>query len=107
MQPWNSVLLASASRPVWQTSIHSITTLVWVLWGLISPKNQAMLGRRSETIQNLPPALFTLMKSTEPHSDLYYPMDIEHAMRDAGFTQVVTLEADHRHRAVLGMHPWS
>ena len=60
---------------------------------------------RSKTIQNLPPALFTLMKSTEPHSDLYYQMDIEAAMRDAGFQHVVTKEADHRHRAVLGLAP--
>jgi len=30
---------------------------------------------RSEVIQNLPPALFTLMKSTEPHSDQYYTHD--------------------------------
>ena len=60
---------------------------------------------RSETIQNLPPALFTLLKSTEPHSDLYYQMDVEAAMRDAGFQYVVTKEADHRHRAVLGLAP--
>ena len=60
---------------------------------------------RSKTIQNLPPALFTLMKSTEPHSDLYYQMDIEAAMRDAGFLYVFTKEADHRHRAVLGLAP--
>ena len=60
---------------------------------------------RSKTIQNLPPALFTLMKSTEPHSDLYYQMDIEAAMRDAGFLHVETWEADHRHRAVLGLAP--
>ena len=44
------------------------------------------------------------MKSTEPHSDLYYQMDIEAAMRDAGFQHVVTKEADHRHSwLVLGL----
>ena len=61
--------------------------------------------RRSETIQNLPPALFTLMKSTEPWSDDYYPMDVEAALHAAGFANVVTEEADHRHRAVLGLKP--
>ena len=54
-------------------------------------------------IQNLPPALFTLMKSTEPWSDLYYQMDVEAAMRELGFDHVSTKEADHRHRAVLGI----
>jgi len=43
------------------------------------------------------------MKSTEPHSDEYYQMDIEAAMRQAGFQSVVTKETDHRHRAVLGL----
>lgn len=110
--------------------------------------------RRSKTIQNLPPALFMLMKSTEPWSDevcmpfnchsccsfcmgsclrlsflglqpdhlhlfgyhrvradsapcgaQYYQMDIEEAMREAGFLGVETAEADHRHRAVLGLAP--
>jgi hypothetical protein len=72
---------------------------------LFSMVSGAAMLCRSKTIQNLPPALFTLMKSTEPHSDLYYQMDIEAAMRDAGFQHVVTKEADHRHRAVLGLVP--
>ncbi|GLC37056.1 hypothetical protein PLESTB_001396400 [Pleodorina starrii] len=60
---------------------------------------------RSSTIQNLPPALFTLMKSTEPWSDEYYSYDLEAAMRSAGFREVVTVETDHRHRCVLGIRP--
>jgi len=32
---------------------------------------------RSKVIQTLPPAIFTLMKSTEPHSDVYYTFDVE------------------------------
>ena len=58
---------------------------------------------RSKTIQSLPPYLFTLMKSTEPWSDEYYQMDVEEAVRQAGFKHVVTQESDHRHRAVLGI----
>ncbi|EFJ40547.1 hypothetical protein VOLCADRAFT_84448 [Volvox carteri f. nagariensis] len=60
---------------------------------------------RSATIQNLPPAIFTLMKSTEPWSDEYYSFDLEAAMRAAGFKEVVTLETDHRHRCVMGIRP--
>ncbi|KAF5825902.1 S-adenosyl-L-methionine-dependent methyltransferase [Dunaliella salina] len=58
---------------------------------------------QSKTIQNLPPALFTLMKSTEPWSDEYYAYDIEQCLRDLGFTEVVTVCTDHRHRAILGI----
>jgi ubiquinone/menaquinone biosynthesis C-methylase UbiE len=60
---------------------------------------------RSATIQNLPPAIFTLMKSTEPWSDEYYSFDLEAAMTDAGFERVYTVETDHRHRAVFGSVP--
>jgi len=57
---------------------------------------------QSAVIQKLPPALFTLMKSTEPHSDEYYTLDVEHTLRDAGFTHVHTESSDPRHRTVLG-----
>jgi ubiquinone/menaquinone biosynthesis C-methylase UbiE len=59
----------------------------------------------SKTIQNLPPALFTLMKSTEPWSDEYYCHDLEDSFRRAGLESVTTVEADHRHRVVLGRKP--
>uniref|UniRef100_A0A7S0WJH7 Methyltransferase type 11 domain-containing protein n=1 Tax=Pyramimonas obovata TaxID=1411642 RepID=A0A7S0WJH7_9CHLO len=57
---------------------------------------------QSSVIQNLPPALATLMKSTEPHSDEYYTLDVEQALRDAGFTDVHSEASDPRHRTVLG-----
>ncbi|PSC68120.1 Methyltransferase type 11 [Micractinium conductrix] len=57
---------------------------------------------RSKVIQNLPPVLFTLMKSTEPHTDEYYGFDIEDCMRAHDFQHVNTVESDPRHRVVLG-----
>ena len=57
---------------------------------------------KSPVIQNLPPVLFTLMKSTEPHSDQYYSYDVESAMRRAGFTEVTTIATDPRHRTIIG-----
>ena len=57
----------------------------------------------SAVIQGLPPAIFTLMKSTEPHSDAYYAFDVEAALAEAGFTDIVTVETDPRHRAVFGI----
>ena len=57
---------------------------------------------KSPVIQNLSPALFTLMKSTEPWSDQYYVFDLEEAMRQVGFEAVVTVASDPRHRTVMG-----
>jgi SAM-dependent methyltransferase len=59
----------------------------------------------SATIQNLPPAIFTLMKSTEPWSDEYYAFSLEDALRRAGFKDVVKVASDHRHRVVMGVAP--
>jgi len=56
---------------------------------------------RSPVIQGLPPALFTLMKSTEPHSDEYYTFDLEGSLLLAGFSDVKTVASDPRHRTIL------
>jgi ubiquinone/menaquinone biosynthesis C-methylase UbiE len=55
---------------------------------------------QSQVIQNLPPVLFTLMKSTEPWSDDYYTFNVEAALKNAGFSQVQTCESDPRHRTI-------
>ena len=59
----------------------------------------------SLVIQNLPPVLFTLMKSTEPWSDDYYTFDVEAAMQSVGFELLVTVASDPRHRTILGRKP--
>ncbi|NEQ31466.1 MAG: methyltransferase domain-containing protein [Leptolyngbya sp. SIO4C5] len=56
---------------------------------------------QSEVIQNLPPVLFTLMKSTEPWSDDYYTFDVAAAIAAAGFTPPVTVASDPRHRTLV------
>jgi ubiquinone/menaquinone biosynthesis C-methylase UbiE len=55
----------------------------------------------SPTIQNLPPALFVLMKSTEPWSDDYYTFDIESALQEVGFQHETTVASDPRHRTII------
>lgn len=56
---------------------------------------------QSSVIQNLPPVLFTLMKSTEPWSDDYYTFDIEAALQAAGFEYQITVASDPRHRTIV------
>lgn len=58
---------------------------------------------KSTVIQNLPAPIFTLMKSTEPHSDEYYAHDTEACLQQAGFEHVRTLVCDPRHRVILAM----
>ena len=57
----------------------------------------------SKVIQSLPPAIFTLMKSTEPWSDDYYTFDVEQALIDAGFDYQTTIETDPRHRGIIAI----
>lgn len=60
---------------------------------------------KSQVIQNLPPVLFTLMKSTEPWSDDYYTFDIEGTLQAVGFAQPVTVASDPRHRTIVARKP--
>ncbi|WP_404789181.1 class I SAM-dependent methyltransferase [Altericista sp. CCNU0014] len=60
---------------------------------------------QSPVIQNLPPVLFTLMKSTEPWSDDYYTFDVEAASIQAGFAPPVTVASDPRHRTIVAKKP--
>ena len=92
--------------PLWPTSLRPpAPAQVHEAKRLLRPGGLLMFADnnpRSKVIQGLPPVLYTLMKSTEPHSDSYFAFDLEQAMRDAGFQHVITRESDPRHRTVLG-----
>ncbi|PMB06181.1 SAM-dependent methyltransferase [Fischerella thermalis CCMEE 5196] len=60
---------------------------------------------KSPVIQNLPPVLFTLMKSTEPWSDDYYSFDMKAALEEVGFSKPVTVDSDPRHRTIISRKP--
>ena len=77
-------------------------------WRLLRPGGTLAIADnnpKSPVIQNLPPVIFTLMKSTEPWSDDYYTFDIEAALADQGYQRVTTHETDPRHRAILAQKP--
>lgn len=59
----------------------------------------------SPVIQNLPPALFVLMKSTEPWSDDYYTFKVEVALQETGFEYQTTVASDPRHRTIIAIKP--
>jgi len=60
---------------------------------------------KSPVIQGLPPALFVLMKSTEPWSDEYYTFDVEENLQQAGFEYLTTVPSDPRHRTIVARKP--
>ncbi len=60
---------------------------------------------KSPVIQGLPPALFVLMKSTEPWSDEYYTFDIEASLQELGFDYLTTVASDPRHRTIIARKP--
>lgn len=55
----------------------------------------------SPVIQDLPPVLFTLMKSTEPWSDQYYTLNMEAMLKAVGFEYLATVASDPRHRTLV------
>ncbi|KAH0723777.1 hypothetical protein KY289_006821 [Solanum tuberosum] len=61
---------------------------------------------KSKILQELPPVLFTLMKSTEPFLDEYYLTDLERVIKEAGFANVQTVLTDPRHRTVTATVPY-
>jgi ubiquinone/menaquinone biosynthesis C-methylase UbiE len=58
---------------------------------------------KSPVIQNLPPVLFTLMKSTEPWTDEYYQLDVEATLQATGFEYQTTVATDPRHRTIIAI----
>jgi hypothetical protein len=54
-----------------------------------------------QAYQTMPPAVMTLLKSTEPYMDAYFALDLEAELRQAGFDTVTSTSCSPRHRAVL------
>ncbi|KAI9176547.1 hypothetical protein LWI28_004116 [Acer negundo] len=63
------------------------------------------IAPKSKILQELPPVLFTLMKSTEPFLDEYFLTDLEGKMREVGFVNVQTVLTDPRHQTVTATVP--
>lgn len=55
----------------------------------------------SGAYQSMPAALMTLLKSTEPFMDQFLALDLEGALREAGFVRIHSEPCSPRHRAVL------
>ncbi len=56
---------------------------------------------RSPSIRAMPAPLATLLKSTEPYLGDYFALDMEAALRQAGFSHIRCVASDHRHRVLV------
>lgn len=75
----NSVDLVSASFVFHELPQAAARDILKEFYRICSPDGMIAItdnNPKSSVIQNLPPALFTLMKSTEPWSDEYYIFDL-------------------------------
>ncbi|KAK1256667.1 hypothetical protein QJS04_geneDACA024205 [Acorus gramineus] len=106
--PSNSFDLVSLSYLFHELPAQATVNMVKEVFRLLRPGGTMAVtdnSPKSKVLQELPPVLFTLMKSTEPFLDEYYLLDLEGAMREAGFVNVISVLTDPRHRTVTGMVP--
>ncbi|KAJ4729675.1 CMV 1a interacting protein 1 [Melia azedarach] len=63
------------------------------------------IAPKSKKLQELPPVLFTLMKSTEPFLDEYCLTDLEGRMTEVGFVNIHSVLTSPRHRTITATVP--
>jgi ubiquinone/menaquinone biosynthesis C-methylase UbiE len=59
------------------------------------------MNPQSAVFKKMPPYVLTLLKSTEPYLDLYFSLDIETALIEAGFEQPTIVANSPRHRTIV------
>ncbi|EFJ11155.1 hypothetical protein SELMODRAFT_126718 [Selaginella moellendorffii] len=100
--------IVSIAYVIHECPVHATKGLLKEAYRVLKPGGTIAItdnSPKSKILQSLPPVLFTLQKSTEPWLDDYYGLDLEEAMREAGFISVCARLTDPRHRTVNGTVP--
>ncbi|TYI60775.1 hypothetical protein E1A91_D10G127300v1 [Gossypium mustelinum] len=106
--PSKSFDLVSFSYVFHECPERAIIALVNEAFRLLRPGGTLAItdqAPKSKILQELSPALFTLMKSTEPFLNEYYLTDLEERLREAGFVNMKTLLTDPRHMTMTATVP--
>lgn len=104
--PSESMDLVNVQYTIHECPAEATTNIVKEAWRLLRQGGVLILtdqDPRSRTLQNLPPALFILLKSTEPWADQYMSLDLEGVMESVGFKEVTYKAIDPRHRSITGV----
>ncbi|EFJ05194.1 hypothetical protein SELMODRAFT_137556 [Selaginella moellendorffii] len=100
--------IVSIAYVIHECAVHATKGLLKEAYRILKPGGTIAItdnSPKSKILQSLPPVLFTLQKSTEPWLDDYYGLDLEEAMREAGFICVCSRLTNPRHRTVNGTVP--
>ncbi len=78
--------------------------ILWESRRLLRPQGHLALmdmNPSSEAYAQMPPYILALLKSTEPYLDDYFALDVEQAIKDAGFRQPIVACNSPRHRTFV------
>ncbi|WRX09595.1 Methyltransferase type 11 - like 4 [Theobroma cacao] len=106
--PSKSFDLVSFSYVFHECPERAIIALVTEAFRLLRPGGTIVLtdqSPKSKILQELSPALFTLLKSTEPFLNEYYLTDLEERLREVGFVNIQTVLTDPRHMTMSATVP--
>jgi len=62
------------------------------------------MNPESDVYQQMPPYVFTLLKSTEPYFDDYFTLDLNQSLTEVGFSPPTIVPNSSRHRTVITCH---
>ncbi|KAI9086669.1 hypothetical protein K1719_031263 [Acacia pycnantha] len=106
--PSKSFDLVSIAFVLHECPERAIVNLVKEAFRLLRPGGSIALtdnSPKSKVLQELNPALFTLMKSTEPFINEYYLTDMEATLSQAGFVNIQSILTDPRHMTTTATVP--
>ncbi|XP_028778212.1 uncharacterized protein LOC114734738 isoform X1 [Neltuma alba] len=107
--PSKSFDLVSISFVLHECPERAIVNMIKEAFRLLRPGGTIALtdnSPKSKILQELPPVLFTLLKSTEPFIDEYYLTDMEATLRQAGFVNIQSILTDPRHMTATATVPY-
>ncbi len=93
--------ISSPVNPIWEEGLRAIANPNVQYPPYYTTKFHAC-DEGNLIYQELPPYVFTLLKSTEPYLDQYFALDMNQAFQAAGFSTPRIVANSPRHRTIIG-----